>query len=102
MPRASMASPVVGHTVDTALRIDWGKLIVLLAALGSTTALAVAGVIDGEPVVGLLTLVVGYVAGNGNLAARGKPPSPLVSRVVRPESVAPAPASPVVVEGEQA
>lgn len=63
---------------------DYGKLILLLAALAATLVAALAGVIDGDTFEKLLILEVGYVIGNGVNAVRRQPPSPvLVPRLER-------------------
>lgn len=70
---------------------DIGKIILLTAGLLSGVGLAITGVIvhDSQALtagVGMAMGVIGYMTGNGVLAARGEPPSP--AYVPRHEKVA--------------
>lgn len=67
---------------------DPGKLAVLLVCLVGGFVLIIGGT---EPTagVGIVTAVLGYVTGNGVLAARKRPPSPaIVPTLARPEEAA--------------
>lgn len=65
------------------LVIEWGKAVILLAVVVSATVLAVIGVVSGDAAIGVLLIILGYVAGNGRVAARQHLPSPLIG--VQPE-----------------
>lgn len=75
------------------LRVDWGKLLVLLSALGSITLLGALGVVSAETVVPMVTAVIGYVGGNGRVAGRGRGPAPMVYRAELPTEAADLPTS---------
>lgn len=66
---------------------DYGKLLVLLIALVGALAYAMVGLVTHEAAAqiagfSLAGTVVGYVTGNGRLAVRKEPPSPLLSPVL--------------------
>lgn len=58
---------------------DYGKLIVILAILTAMTTLAAFGRVSADSAVAMYLVVLGYVTGNGVLALRRRPPSPLVT-----------------------
>ena len=59
-------------------QLDLGKLLVLLASIVSVTVLALAGVLDSAATQTLIALAVGYTAGNGALARKGRTPARLL------------------------
>lgn len=61
------------------LYVDIGKLTVILVLLAAASLLGVYRVISSETVTAILSAAAGYVFGNGRLAARGQPVSPLVA-----------------------
>lgn len=54
---------------------DYGKLIVLVALVAGAFAVILTGTGDTTPAWATITLVAGYVVGNGRLAQTGKAPS---------------------------
>ena len=63
---------------------DYGKLLVLLTGLVGALVYALVGLITENDAaqlagVGLAGTIIGYVTGNGRLAVRQEPPSPLLS-----------------------
>ena len=56
--------------VAVVVGFGWERLTIVLACLGSASWLAVEGKIDPSAVVGLITLIVGYVFGKS--APEGK------------------------------
>lgn len=66
---------------------DYGKAIIVLVAILGGVLLAIVGMIVHEPGglasgIGLATGALGYVFGNGRLAARSEPPATLMSPVL--------------------
>jgi hypothetical protein len=62
---------------------DYGKLIVLVIAMLGGFAMIVVGAVVHDsslytPGVGIVTMALGYVTGNGVLASQGKAPSPVI------------------------
>jgi hypothetical protein len=68
---------------------DYGKLAALIAAMACTSVLAALNVVPGAAAIGIVTIIVGYLTGNGVLARKRQPPSPAL---VAPHTV------PVLVE----
>lgn len=67
------------------MQIEWGKLLVLLAAIvGAIVCLATRTMSEAAGV-GIITGCMGYAFGNGRLAAKGGTPEPLIKRRVPPE-----------------
>lgn len=58
---------------------DYGKLIVIVVILVAMSVLAAVGRVSADSAVALYLVVLGYVTGNGVLAVRKKPPSPMVT-----------------------
>jgi len=70
---------------------DVGKLVVLCLTLVGGFSLIIIGEITHDPTlatvgVGFVGPVVGYVTGNGVLAARGKAPSPVLVPKLRQDT----------------
>ena len=63
------------------LRLDVGKLLVLLVIILTAGVLGALGVLGESTVTNVLFGALGYVVGNGALAIAGKAPSPAVADV---------------------
>lgn len=63
------------------LKFDPTKLLVALAGIAGVVVLAVTGSISGGEAVGPITLVLGYILGNGKSVANGDRPGTLLTRV---------------------
>lgn len=61
------------------MKIDWGKVIVILAIVGCLTTLGALEVISGDFVQSAITLILGVVIGNGKTIASKEAPGPIVS-----------------------
>lgn len=59
---------------------DPGKLAVFVLVLVITGALVALDQVSSDAFMGVALVIVGYVTGNGNLARKGKAPSPMVGR----------------------
>ena len=74
-----MTQPTTTTETPAVQIADYGKLGVLIAVLVAATVLALAGVISGDFVGGVLLLELGYVTGNGVNAIRKKAPSAVLA-----------------------
>lgn len=69
----------------TVVAHDLGKLGVILVSIVSATVLLALGAIPDTAGVGIISLALGYVTGNGRLAVRREAPSPAIApRPARP------------------
>lgn len=59
--------------------VDLGKMGILALALTCLTVLGALHIVPGEAVTAIFTTVVGYIAGNGVNAMRGKPTKGVVN-----------------------
>lgn len=66
------------ETEFSGVEFEPGKLGVLLAVLATVWALAHEDVLSSEAVIGIISSVMGYAAGNGRLARKGWQPAPLL------------------------
>lgn len=66
------------ETEFSGVEFEPGKLAVLLAVLATVWALAHEDVLSSEAVIGIISSVMGYTAGNGRLALKGWQPAPLL------------------------
>lgn len=58
--------------------IEWGKLGVILTILAGSFGCLATGALTAEQVLPIVTLIIGYVTGNGRLASQGKTPVPMI------------------------
>lgn len=61
--------------------VDWGKLATIAMLIASTTILAALHVVPAELASYILVATAGYTFGNGRLAAKGKPPGPMLYKL---------------------
>lgn len=57
---------------------DYGKAILLGVFIVCVTVLAALGVLSEGTVGSVLTLILGYLIGNGRAAVKGNTPSPVI------------------------
>lgn len=60
----------IAHGVMIVAAMGWDRLLLALACLTAVVVLAVAGKIDGQATIGILSAIVGYVVGAGHEAAK--------------------------------
>lgn len=65
----------------TKIYVDWGKILVILTLLITTSVLGVLDVVNNNFVENVLLMCAVYVFANGRLAAKGVPPSPIIARM---------------------
>lgn len=60
--------------------VNYAKLIVALAAITAITVLMITGSVTSGEGVPFLTLIAGYIFGNGVSLATGSPVNPVIGR----------------------
>lgn len=58
--------------------IEWGKLGVILTILAGSFGCLATGTLTADQVLPIVTLIIGYVTGNGRLASKGQTPVPMI------------------------
>ena len=67
-------------TTSGPVRVDWGKLLILLSGIGATVTLTLTGHFPNDVAIGVVGTVIGYVTGNGRLVAARLQPAPMLHR----------------------